>query len=382
MSIFNSLGSNYDISFVWQALLTPNSPRYPQQLTQYLEKRYSGQVILTYKGREALSLGLRLLKLPPGSLVAITGFTCYAVYQAVVAAGYQVVYLDIDAATLNFSASTLKRALQKYPGIKAVIAQNTLGYPCDIQGIAKICQDHNLALIEDLAHSVGATYANGQEAGTLGDLTVLSFSQDKIIDAISGGALVIRNKTYLPQILPYLLPVSLRQQLRDRFYPLFTYLIRITYALGVGKLFHASFKFLGLLSQPMGDTHQLKPHSLPAWYCRLAYLALTRSKSDLKHRRAIASIYASNFTLRAPLLVSNRDRLIGFLKAHGVYVSDIWYDAPIAPKKYLPATTYRHECPTTEKIAATIINLPTHRHISPAQAQNLAQLVHQWLKSQ
>lgn len=382
MNIFNSLGSNYDASFVWQSLLAKNSLKYTQQLTQYLTTRYSGQVTLTHKGREALSLGLKLLKLPPGSLIAITGFTCYAVYQAVVAAGYQVVYLDIDAATLNFSVPTLKLALHQYPRIKAVIIQNTLGYPCDIQGIAKICHDHHLALIEDLAHSVGAMYANGQEAGTLGDLTVLSFSQDKIIDAISGGALVIRNKTYLPQILPYLLPVSLPQQLRDRFYPLFTYLIRTTYALGVGKLFHASFKFLGLLSQPMGDTHQLKPHSLPAWYCRLAYLALTRSKSDLKHRRAIASIYASNFTLRALLLVSNRDHLIGFLKAHGVYVSDIWYDAPIAPKKYLSATTYHHQCPQAETIAATIINLPTHKHISPSQAQILAHLINQWLKLQ
>lgn len=382
MSIFNSLGSNYDISFVWQALLTPNSPRYSQQLTQYLEKRYSGQVTLTYKGREALSLGLKLLKLPPGSLIAITGFTCYAVYQAVVTAGYEAVYLDIDAATLNFSASTLKRALQKHPGIKAVIVQNTLGQPCDMANIAKICHDHKLVLIEDLAHSVGITYANGDQAGTMGDLTVLSFSQDKIIDAISGGALIIRNEAYLPKTPASLLPVSWHYQLRDRFYPLFTCLIRTTYTVGVGKLLHAGLRFLGLLSQPMGDTHQLKLHSLPAWYCHLAYLSLMRNKKDLEHRRTIASIYASNFTLRVPLLVPNRDRLIGFLKAHGVYVSDIWYDAPVAPKKYLPATTYRRECPQAETIAATIINLPTHKHISPSQTQTIATLINQWLKSQ
>ena len=391
MSLFNSLGSNYDASFVWQSLLAKNSPRHTEQLTQYLTARYSGQVTFTYKGREALSLGLKLLRLPPGSLVAITGFTCYAVYQAVVAAGYQVVYLDITAATFNFSASALKRVLNQYPRIKAVIVQNTLGYPCDIEGIAKTCHDNSLVLIEDLAHSVGATYTNGKEAGTVGDLTVLSFSQHKIIDGISGGALIVRNKAYLSSHPSDLLPVSWRQQLLDRFYPLFTYLIRTSYDLKIGKLLHAVLKLFSLLSQPMGKTDQLEIHALPPWYCYLAYLALTRNSADVQHRRAIASIYAQNLpssivsefstSLRFPIFISHRHRLIKFLEAQGIYISDIWYDAPIAPQKYLHATTYRHQCPQAETIAATIINLPTHRNISPAQAQILASFINQWLKS-
>ena len=41
-----------------------------------------------------------------------------------------------------------------------------------------ICKEKDIVLIEDLAHCVGAKYLNGKEAGNVGDLVVLSFSQD------------------------------------------------------------------------------------------------------------------------------------------------------------------------------------------------------------
>lgn len=182
MSIFNSLGSNYDFKFVLKALFS----RREGDLKKFLESKYQGKVTLTYKGRDALELALA--DLPKESLVGINGFTCFAVYEAIKKAGHQALYLDIEKGELNFSADTLKRAVN----VKAVIIQNTLGYPCDIEKIAQICQENKIILIEDLAHSVGTRYKNGVEAGMIGDYVALSFSQDKMIDAVSGGALIER----------------------------------------------------------------------------------------------------------------------------------------------------------------------------------------------
>ena len=194
MAIFNSLGSNYNFEFVLRSLFTKDAGKSRAALLGLLRKKYSGDVVLTYKGREALTLCLELSKLPKESVVAINGFTCVAVYKAVEEAGYAVELLDNELGDLNFTAKILEEKLKKNPQIKAVIIQNTLGYPCDIEEIDKICKKNNLVLIEDLAHCVGASYSSGMEAGTIGDFTCLSFSQDKMIDAVSGGALVIRNK--------------------------------------------------------------------------------------------------------------------------------------------------------------------------------------------
>lgn len=182
MNIFNSLGSNYDFQFVLKSLFS----RGGGDLKKILEDKYKGRVTLTRKGREAIELALS--GLPPGSLIAINGFTCFAVYEAIKKAEHKALYLDIDKGDLNFSADTLKRAFN----VKAVIVQNTLGYPCDIEKIAQICKENKIILIEDLAHCVGTKYESGVEAGTVGDFVALSFSQDKMIDAVSGGALIKR----------------------------------------------------------------------------------------------------------------------------------------------------------------------------------------------
>lgn len=189
MSIFNSLGSNYDFKFTLKALIARENN---SQLKSFLENKYQGKVTLVYKGREAIELCLKSLNLPEKSFVAITGFTCFAVFDAIKKSGLDVEYLDIEKGDLNFSAEILEKAVEKNPKIKVVLIQNTLGYPCDIENIAKICKEKKIILIEDLAHSIGTRYENGEEAGSFGDFVVLSFSQDKVIDAVSGGALIER----------------------------------------------------------------------------------------------------------------------------------------------------------------------------------------------
>ncbi|HYV33450.1 MAG TPA: DegT/DnrJ/EryC1/StrS family aminotransferase [Candidatus Limnocylindria bacterium] len=397
--VFNSLGSNYNFKFAMKALFGFGNASDGPGLKALLENQFQGQATLLYKGREAIALALRLLNLPKASAVAINGYTCYAVYQPIVEAGLTVEYLDVENGALNFSAQTLLESVQKNPQIKVVIIQNTLGYPCDVKAIAQVCKEKNLILIEDLAHSVGAKYSSGQPAGSVGDFVVLSFGQDKIIDAVSGGALIVKNKKYQSLALPTLTSVTSKKKLADRFYPNFTWKIRTNYSMGVGRIDHLILKKLGWLSQPMGADEKIILHSLPNWYAKMAKYCFENLLANISHRKTISQIYANGLNkkvlipsvvsqinnstnLRFPILVNNRELLISKLKTSGIHVSDIWYDAPIAPKKYLAKTNYNHECLNAEKISAGMLNLPTHINVTKAIAENIIRGINLWIQSQ
>jgi perosamine synthetase len=400
MNIFNSLGSNYNLSFVAKNLTTRSTQREFEQLQRYLSKKYDGKVLLTYKGREALRLALRACDMK-GAAVGICGFTCFAVYEAIVQEGYSVEYLDIQKDDLNFSAEELSKAIKANPRLKIIFIQNTLGYPCEIQKIKKICQEKNIILLEDLAHSIGARYRDGSEAGTVGDFTMLSFSQDKVIDSVSGGALIIRNKRFYKRLDSFILKkIEEKQEGKDKQYPLNTYMIRSTYTIGLGKLMHAFLKKLNALSNPMLYSNQGEIHSLPLAYADTIYRQFLHLHENLKHREKIANIYKnalnkvvlldplcsaidSSSNLRFPIVVENRNNLIEFLKKYNIHISDIWYDAPIGPKKYLSGTSYRKGmCLNAEVITDKIINLPTHINVSEKDAVFISQKINRWLKLQ
>ena len=71
MNIFNSLGSNYDWRFVLKALLAKNKESYSANLKNLLEKKYNGEVLLAYKGRQAIELTLEILNLPKENFISI-----------------------------------------------------------------------------------------------------------------------------------------------------------------------------------------------------------------------------------------------------------------------------------------------------------------------
>ncbi len=399
MNIFNSLGSNYNLGFVIKALFANNKKEDSSKLIKLLEEKYGGKTVLTYKGRDALRLALRIINKPKDYTVGVCGFTCFAVWETIVKEGYRVEYLDIEKDLLNFSLETLKRKYKKNPKLKIIFIQNTLGYACDMEGISKFCKENNIILVEDLAHSIGTKYSNGKEAGIVGDFAAFSFSQDKMIDGVSGGALIVRNDKFPISNFQFPIP-NKRTQNIDKMYPTLTFLIRKTYGLGIGKAFHYFLKRADLLSKPVENSNKDDLRYLSFWYCKLIYHEFLELENNIQHRRKIADIYAKELNykilfkklvsqvlfssnLRFPIFVDNRQDLVQFLKKYNIYISDIWYDAPIAPKKYLDRTNYKvGDCTNSEVVSKTILNLPTHKNISEKDAKYISHKINLWLKLQ
>lgn len=386
MSVFNSLGSNYDLRFVLKSLFGLGNKKDLEKLKSLLEEKYEGKSFLFYKGREALTFALELLKLSPDSRIAINGFTCVAVFNAIRKAGHEPICLDLEkAGGLNFTPESLQQCIKKEKNLKVVVVQNTLGYPCEIDKIKSICEKNNLILIEDLAHCIGSEYKNGKETGTVGDFATLSFSQDKIIDAISGGALIVRNKKYLNSGLNMEMHEP-KSQIKDRFYPLITFKTRLLYALGIGKIYHTVVKKLGLLTNIMNESFY-DYYKLPLFYAMLALFSFVKLEEQLLHRKTIAGIYVSELpdkifmfdkdktekiislssNLRFPIFVENRAGLIKSLKEKSIFISDIWY-SDVAP-----------QCPNAAADSKKILNLPTHINVSESKAREIAKLINLWI---
>lgn len=384
MNIFNSLGSNYNFSYVLKSLFNPGSAKDANALKQFLSEKYGGEVQLFYKGREALTAAIELLNLPNDSEIAINGFTCVAVFNAIRKAGLEPVCLDLErGGGLNFTAKTLERAVKTNKKIKAVVIQNTLGFPCEIEKIEQICKKHKLILIEDLAHCVGTKYSDGREAGTVGDFAVMSFSQDKIIDAVSGGALVVKNSKGKTQSSKMKLK---KQKLKDRLYPIFSFLIRKLYPVGLGKPLHFILKKMHMLSDIMSESFY-DLYALPYWNAKMALGEFRNLDKQLDHRKKIAKIYLDllpenifmlnkaktsdsvilSANLRFPIFVKNRGQIIEKLKKSGIFLSDIWY------KDVAPESTNAVE---HSKI---ILNLPTHINVTEKDAIKVCEIINKCL---
>ncbi len=132
-----------------------------------------------------------------GEEVLIQGYTHIAVPNSIIWAGGVPVFVDIDPKTYNMDVKDLRNKVT--PKSKIIVVQHSFGLPANLDEILQIARENNLLVIEDCAHSLGAKY-NGKFVGTFGDASIFSFGATKVIDAASGGILVVNNKQLASQI--------------------------------------------------------------------------------------------------------------------------------------------------------------------------------------
>ena len=144
----------------------------------------------TEYGRMALYFILKALQLPAGSEVVVPAFTFWVVPEIVRVAGLKPVFADIDPTTFTLDPSAVERAITAKTS--AVLPTHLYGMSCDMDPIVAIARRANLKVIEDCAHSLGATY-NGQMVGTLGDASFFSFQAFKPLNTYGGGLAWLRD---------------------------------------------------------------------------------------------------------------------------------------------------------------------------------------------
>jgi dTDP-4-amino-4,6-dideoxygalactose transaminase len=134
----------------------------------------------------ALILSLQVLGIGPGDEVLVPAMTFVASANAVEHAGARPVLVDSVPGTGLIDLDAAERAIT--PRTRAIMPVHLAGRPVDLDRLAELRDRHELFVIEDAAHAIGAEW-KGRKIGSLGNLTAFSFYVTKNITTIEGGAL-------------------------------------------------------------------------------------------------------------------------------------------------------------------------------------------------
>lgn len=160
---------------------------FEKEFAAWADSRYA---VALSNGTLALDVALKTLGIGPGDEVVVTPRTFIASISCVVTAGATPVFAEVEPDSGNISAATIAKVLT--PRTKAVICVHLAGWPCDLDPIMDLAEQHGLKVIEDCAQAHGARY-KGRAVGSIGHMGAWSFCQDKIMTTGGEGGMVTTN---------------------------------------------------------------------------------------------------------------------------------------------------------------------------------------------
>jgi dTDP-4-amino-4,6-dideoxygalactose transaminase len=168
------------------------------QFTDDLKTYFSAPYVLPLSSATAgLHLALLAMNFSPGDEVITTPLTFVATLNTIVLAGAKPVLIDIDPKTLNMDVNQLADAIT--PQTRVIMPVHFAGLPVDLDPIYDLAQKHELRVLEDAAHAIGAQY-KGKRIGSFGDTQVFSFHPNKNMTTGEGGCVVTRDQHLAEQI--------------------------------------------------------------------------------------------------------------------------------------------------------------------------------------
>lgn len=159
------------------------------------EKEFAAWVCAEYgvavaNGTLALDLAFKALGIGVGDEVVVTSRTFLASVSSIVNAGAVPVFADVDAESQNITVESIAAVLT--PRTRAIVCVHLAGWPCDMDPIMALADEHELSVIEDCAQAHGALY-KGRPVGSIGDVAAWSFCQDKIMTTGGEGGMATTN---------------------------------------------------------------------------------------------------------------------------------------------------------------------------------------------
>ncbi|MEP7305897.1 MAG: DegT/DnrJ/EryC1/StrS family aminotransferase [Acidobacteriota bacterium] len=189
MNFFHTHISTRSVELVSETLrsgLVSEGMRVVQFEHQLAEQLGLVRPVAVNSGTSALHLGLLLAGVQAGDEVILPAQTFVASGLSVLMCGARAVFADIQRSSGNLDPLAVLAKMS--PRTKAIMAVHWSGYPCDMDELAAVAAEHNVAVVEDAAHALGATY-KGRPIGSVSRFTAFSFQAIKHMTTGDGGAL-------------------------------------------------------------------------------------------------------------------------------------------------------------------------------------------------
>ena len=155
------------------------------KLTSYTGRKYA---IACANATDALHFALRSLDIKTGDEVLTTNFSWISTASCISMVGATPVFCEIDLSSYHMTLESIKKMYSSK--VKAIVYPHLFGNMSETKEIIDFCKEKNIAFIEDAAQSLGASL-NGVKAGSIGDISTLSFNANKVIAGIAGGGAVL-----------------------------------------------------------------------------------------------------------------------------------------------------------------------------------------------
>ena len=162
-----------------------------EKIVEYLKNYFDSKyVLLSKSGRQAIKLILESLDLKKGDEVILPSFICQVAEEAVLRAGGRPVFCPIEKGGFNLDFDSLEKLIN--PKTRVIILVHTFGVPAKVDKFLQLAREHNIVLIEDCAHALGAKY-NDVLLGKFGDFAVFSFGFSKNVGGLGGGFILAKD---------------------------------------------------------------------------------------------------------------------------------------------------------------------------------------------
>jgi len=298
-----------------------------------------------------MELSLRVAGIAEGDEVITTAMTFAATSNVVVHCGATPVFADINGSTMNIDPSSIEQKIT--PKTKAIMPVHFAGQPCEMDEILDIARRHNLFVIEDAAHALGAEY-KGRKIGSIGNATAFSFHVHKNITTAEGGMVTTDNDEWARNIK-------------------------------IMRLHGMSKDAWGRVSESRMHYDIVTPgykYNLSDVQAVMALPQLSRIEDYLKIRQGYAKIYNEAFRqlpqitipgridsirhaenmyiimLNLETLKINRDRFVQCLREENIFTS-VHYRALHLQPYYREKFGYKEgDCPIAENVANRVLTLP------------------------
>lgn len=175
----------------------PKVREFEEAVCKYTGAKYA---VAVSNGTAALHIACMAAGIGEGDEVITTPITFVASANCALYCNATPVFADIDMNTYNINPKSIEEKITSKT--KAIVAVHFTGQPCDMDEIHKIAKKHNLVVIEDAAHALGADY-KGKKIGSMSDMTTFSFHPVKHITTAEGGMVVTNSKELYEKLMLY-----------------------------------------------------------------------------------------------------------------------------------------------------------------------------------
>lgn len=324
------------------------------------------KVLLTTSCTHALEMSAILLGIQEGDEVIVPSFTFVSTINAFVLRGAVPVFCDVRPDTLNMDETKLEALITEKT--KAIVPVHYAGVACEMDVIMDIANRHGIAVVEDNAHALFATY-KGKYLGTFGKLATQSFHETKNFHCGEGGALLIND----PELAERAEIIREKGTNRSRFFR--GQVDKYTWV-DIGSSYLPSDMLAAFLYGQLEERELIQGKREEIWQ---TYQDNLEDWAEEHHVQlpTVPEYVEQSYHMYYMLLPSFdvRTRLIAYLKAKGIH--SVFH--------YLPLNTSdmgQHyggrvgDCPVTEDISDRLLRLPFHLALTPEMQKEVIQALY------